>query len=173
MDNSKRTFLLSIFIFWIFSTHTIFTCADEGQNEAKTSQESPSPQEVLYDTYALFTKASLQYWENVKSLFNQAQLSFKTKEDLSEGEKQIGATERLKDAAEKSFEQTKEAVEGSAKSAADAVHDAAEKVKDKMPAAASGKDAAADHGDKMPAPAIGDKMPAAAGKDVAADHGEL
>ncbi|XP_019177216.1 PREDICTED: uncharacterized protein LOC109172514 [Ipomoea nil] len=155
MDNSKRTSLLFI-IFWItlFSTHTIFTCADQAQND-QAKESSPSPQEILFDTYSLFTKASLQYWENVKSLFNQAQLSFTNKDDVSivsGGGKQaeIGTTERLKDAAEKSFEQTKEAVEGSAKTAADAVHDAAEKVgmKDKVPPPAP-KENVADHGGEL------------------------
>ncbi|CAH9099777.1 unnamed protein product [Cuscuta epithymum] len=70
LANSKRksSFLL-FFIF--FSSCIIFSSYADEDNKEKAS-----PQEILRETYTLFTKASLQYWDNVKSLINQAQLKF-------------------------------------------------------------------------------------------------
>ncbi|CAH9139428.1 unnamed protein product [Cuscuta epithymum] len=70
LANSKRksSFLL-FFIF--FCSCIIFSSYADDENKEKAS-----PQEILRETYTLFTKASLQYWDNVKSLINQAQLKF-------------------------------------------------------------------------------------------------
>ncbi|CAH9084697.1 unnamed protein product [Cuscuta europaea] len=133
--NSKRksSFLL-FFIF--FSSCIIFSCsADDG------NKEKASPQEILGETYTLFTKVSLRYWDHVKSLINQAQLKFtppdldfRRKGDVKMGGKEHegGAKERVKEAAEKSFGKSKEAVEESAKTAAHVVGEAVHETKEKV-----------------------------------------
>ncbi|OIS98502.1 PREDICTED: uncharacterized protein LOC109232745 [Nicotiana attenuata] len=130
MERFRKVSILLIFWFVTFSFATIHTYGDATQKNVQQQE-----------TYSTLVTSSLRYWDNVKSYINQLQLKF-FPPDLDFRSKEVayadgGATERVKEAAQKSFGKSKETVEETAKSAAKVVEQTVHKTVEKVRGSAS------------------------------------
>ncbi|KAL3524704.1 hypothetical protein ACH5RR_013076 [Cinchona calisaya] len=145
MDKVRGLIPAIIFFFSLALSLGIVSATEDhnAQNTVQEMHEEPSAKGLVQNSYFLLTKSSKMYWEGIKSVFNQLQISLfppdiesisaPSANSHAEGHNVAGA--KMKEAAEKSFQTTKVAVEESAKSAAkvvgEAVHKTTEKVKER------------------------------------------
>ncbi|KAI7997248.1 hypothetical protein LOK49_LG10G01558 [Camellia lanceoleosa] len=140
MDNFKGI-TTTLCIFWLITlSHEIVTTVGDGhQSNVEDKEQKPSATEVVRDIYALITRSTVSSWDKVKSFINEMQTQF-VPPDLDfrkrYGDKfeSGGGGEKMKEAAQKSFETSKVTVEESAKSAAkvmgEAMHKTTKKVRE-------------------------------------------
>ncbi|CAL5326835.1 unnamed protein product [Camellia sinensis] len=140
MDNFKGI-TTTLCIFWLItlSHEIVATVGDGHQSDVENKEQKPSATEVVRDIYALITRSTVSSWDKVKSFINEMQTQF-VPPDLDfrkrYGDKfeSGGGGEKMKEAAEKSFETSKVTVEESAKSAAkvmgEAMHKTTKKVRE-------------------------------------------
>ncbi|KAM5577514.1 hypothetical protein ABKV19_008048 [Rosa sericea] len=136
MDKFSRRTALLLFWFIIVSLQIPKTIGEEGQQNEEQQTYYTKTLSVLQDTVSMLQKSHQSAWDKMKTVISDMQMQFmppsldfrgQDKKDETEGE---GVGDKMKDAAQKSFETSKHTVEESAKSAADAVHKTAEKVKE-------------------------------------------
>ncbi|XP_050385856.1 uncharacterized protein LOC126802288 [Argentina anserina] len=133
MDKFSRRTALLLFWFIIVSLQIPKTIAEEGQQNEEEQTYITRTLSVLQDTVSMLQKSHQAAWDKMKTTISDMQMQFmppSLEADDKKDETEEGAGEKMKDAAQKSFETSKHTVEESAKTAADAVHKTAEKVKE-------------------------------------------
>ncbi|KAL6223049.1 hypothetical protein ACLB2K_006439 [Fragaria x ananassa] len=133
MDKFSRRTALLVFWFIIVSLQIPRTIGEE-QNEEEQTYFTRTLS-VLQDTVSMLQKSHQAAWDKMKTTIADMQMQFMPpsidfRGDDNKDETEEGVGEKMKDAAQKSFETSKHTVEESAKTAADAVHKTAEKVKE-------------------------------------------
>ncbi|KDP35261.1 hypothetical protein JCGZ_09420 [Jatropha curcas] len=130
------------FLFIVFYLEIVLAGGDGGQNLPPNSQQKPSFAKIVKETLSKLKKSHVNSWDKIKTIVHDVHLKFfppnlesgaqEAKEKSTEDGQGGGTKEKMKEAAEKSFETIEMTAEESAKSAANVAGEAMHKVGDKL-----------------------------------------
>ncbi|CAN8293005.1 unnamed protein product [Cochlearia groenlandica] len=128
-----KLFLLCVFCF----VFVISVLSVSVSGEYITIQSEDKPTTVWLSK---IKQSGNDYWTKLKEALGHGHSRFFPPNTYGKGEGGMGAGEKMKEAATRSFENSKDTVEEAARSAAEAARDAAGAVKDKVTRTVSGKE---------------------------------